>query len=50
MQENMQQSRVMIFLKKIWPFINRVINGIVYFIISLIKGFFKTAMQMIKGA
>jgi hypothetical protein len=49
MQENTQQSRVMIILKKIWPFLSKVINAIVYFLAQLIKGFFKTALQMVKG-
>ena len=49
MQENVQQSRFMIFLKKIWPYAIRVINTVVYFIISVLRSFFKSAMQMIKG-
>ncbi len=50
MQENQQQSQFMIIMKKIWPFINRVINTIVYFLLSLIRGFFKNAIRMIKGS
>lgn len=49
MQDNVQQSKFMIFLKKIWPYINRAINTVVYFTISVIRSFFKSAMQMIKG-
>lgn len=50
MQDNTQQSPVVIFLKKIWPFFHRVLNGVFYFLISLIKGFFQNAIQMIKGS
>lgn len=49
MQENIQQSRVVIILKKIWPAIYRVINSTLYFIMSLIKTFFKDTMRMIQG-
>ncbi len=49
MQENVQESSFMRLLKKVWPFINKVLNNIVYFFMSLIKGFFKNAIQMIKG-
>jgi len=49
MQDNLQQSPAIIFLKKIWPFVYRVINGIIYFIIMLIRGFFRNAITMIKG-
>jgi hypothetical protein len=49
MQENQVQSRFMIILKMIWPYINRVINMVVYFSITLIKNFFKDAFRMIKG-
>ena len=49
MQDNVQQSKPMIILKKMWPYINRVINSVVYFIIMLIKNFFKSAIQMIQG-
>jgi len=49
MQDNLQQSPFIIFLKKIWPFFYRVLNGILYFLFMLIKGFFRNAIQMIKG-
>ncbi|MBA3723517.1 MAG: hypothetical protein H0W89_01325 [Candidatus Levybacteria bacterium] len=49
MQENVQQHPIILFLRKIWPYVSRVINTVLYFIISLIKNFFKIAMQMIKG-
>lgn len=49
MNENLQQSRVIIILKQIWPFVYRAINSIFYFIVNLIKYFFKNAIKMIKG-
>lgn len=49
MQDNIQQSKFMIILKKIWPVINRVLNGVFYFIVTIIKNFFKDAFRMIKG-
>lgn len=48
MQENTQQSQFIIILKKIWPYIYRVINTVLYFIIMIIKNFFKDAIRMIK--
>jgi hypothetical protein len=50
MQENTQQSKFMVLMKKIWPYIQRAINVTIYFVVNLIKNFFKTAGQMIKGA
>ncbi|HWY80132.1 MAG TPA: hypothetical protein VNW29_07280 [Candidatus Sulfotelmatobacter sp.] len=49
MENNLQQSPIIVFMKKVWPFIYRVINGIIYFIIMLIRNFFKDAIRMIKG-
>ena len=49
MEENQQQSPFIVLLKKIWPFIYRVINAVVYFIIMIIRNFFKDAIRMIKG-
>jgi len=49
MQDNLQESPFIIFVKKIWPFIYRVINGIVYFILSVIRSMFRIAIEMIKG-
>lgn len=50
MDENQQQpSPFILILKKVWPFINRVINTVIYFILGLIKTFFKYAVRMIKG-
>ncbi|MGH7204166.1 MAG: hypothetical protein ACREHC_07010 [Candidatus Levyibacteriota bacterium] len=49
MQGNVQESRYMRALKKVWPFINRVLNSTVYFILSLIKTFFKDTLRMIQG-
>jgi hypothetical protein len=44
-----QDSKFMIALKTIWPVINKVLNMVFYFLISIIKSFFRTAMQMVKG-
>lgn len=50
MQENIQESAFIRLMKKVWPFFHKVLNSIIYFFMSLIKGFFKNAMQMIKGS
>ena len=44
-----EDSRFMIILKTIWPPINKVLNYVFYFLISLIRSTFRTAMEMIKG-
>lgn len=49
MQENQQQLPVIVLLKKVWPYIYRVINAIFYFIIMLIKNFVRDAIRSIKG-
>jgi len=49
MQDNQVESPFIVFLKKIWPFIYRVINTVVYFLIMLIKNFVRDAIQSIKG-
>jgi hypothetical protein len=49
MQENQVESPFIVLLKKIWPFIYRVINGILYFLIMIIKNFVRDAIQSIKG-
>ncbi len=49
MQENLKQSRVINFLKQIWPSINRILNAVFYYIMGIIKYFFKNAIKMIKG-
>jgi hypothetical protein len=49
MQDNQVQSSFIVFLKKIWPFIYRVINTSLYFVMMLIRNFFKDAINMIKG-
>lgn len=36
------------FLIKIWPNVYKVINEILYFIVSVIKGIFKYAVRQIK--
>lgn len=49
MQENMQVSPVMALLKKAWPAMSRVINYVVYIIMSVIKATFKGITDQIKG-
>jgi hypothetical protein len=49
MNENTQKSKYIVFLEKIWPYIYRVLNTVFYFILNLIKYFFKSAMKMVKG-
>jgi hypothetical protein len=50
MKENTQESEFIRLLKKIWPFINRVVNTSFYFIMSLIKGIAKGISDQIKGS
>lgn len=49
MEENLQQPQWKIILKKVWPTIYRVINSVFYFLINVIKNFFKVAMDEFKG-
>jgi hypothetical protein len=49
MQENQVESPFIVFMKKIWPFLYRVINAVIYFVIMLIKNFVRDAIQSIKG-
>ena len=44
-----EDSRLMIILKTIWPPINKVLTIVFYFLAGVIRSFFRTAMQMIKG-
>lgn len=46
---NMQQSRFVIFMRKIWPTFYRIFNTIIYFIIGVIRSIFKGIMDQIKG-
>ena len=50
MWKNTQQNPVIVFLKNIWPFVYRVINTLIYWFFSLIKGLFKGIMDQIKGS
>ncbi|MDP2649395.1 MAG: hypothetical protein Q8P10_00970 [bacterium] len=45
----MKQSGFYYFFKKIWPTVYHIINGLLYFILSLIKDIIKFAIQQIKG-
>lgn len=49
MQDNLRESPFIVFMKKIWPFIYRVINAVFYFLIMLIRNFFREAIRSIKG-
>jgi isochorismate hydrolase len=49
MYQNLQQSRIIILLKRIQPYFVRIFNSIVYFIISVIKSIFRGAMDQFKG-
>ncbi len=49
MQDNLQQSPFIVFMKKIWPFVYRVINAVLYFLIMVIKNFVRDAIESIKG-
>ncbi len=49
MEDNMRQSPIKIALKKAWPFINRLINTIFYFTISIIKSIARGIMDQFKG-
>lgn len=37
------------YLKSIWPTIYRIINSILFFVISVIKGMVKIAVRQLKG-
>lgn len=50
MQQNLNQSRIIILLKKIWPTIYRLINSSFYFVIHIIKSTIKSAIDQIKGS
>ncbi|MEK7571058.1 MAG: hypothetical protein AAB553_02180 [Patescibacteria group bacterium] len=49
MEENGQKSKVILILEKIWPTVYKVINLIIYAIISFLKGAVKIAMDQLKG-
>lgn len=49
LQPSQQPSPVIVLLKKIWPFIDRVIRVTFYYIFMLIKNFFRDVVDMIKG-
>jgi hypothetical protein len=49
MYENVQQSPVVILLKKAWPFIYRVINTVFYMSVQFIRNGFREIIAQIKG-
>jgi hypothetical protein len=44
----MEENRVKIFLKQIWPTVYRIINSTLYFLITLIKSTVSLAIKQIK--
>ncbi len=44
----MEENRVKIFLMQIWPAVYRIINGIFYFLINLIKSTVSLAIKQIR--
>ncbi len=44
-----QESQFTIVMKRMWPTISRAINGIIYFLVSIIKSVVKAAMDQFKG-
>jgi hypothetical protein len=48
MYEN-QESQVKVFLKRIWPFINRLLNIIFYSLLNFIKSSVRFAIEQLKG-
>jgi len=49
MQEQLNPNKFSIIWNKIQPVFVRVFNGIVYFIVGIVKTVFKTAMDQFKG-
>lgn len=45
----MNRPRLIAYLETIWPYIYRGINGTFYFILNLIRTFFKVAIEELKG-
>lgn len=45
----MNKTRFMAYLETVWPYIYRGINGAFYFILNMIKTFFKVAIEELKG-
>jgi hypothetical protein len=39
----------MAYIEAIWPYIYRGVNGAFYFVLNLIRTFFKVAIEEIKG-
>lgn len=50
MEQNVQESPIIRFFKKIWPSVNRITNSIIYFLLSTLKSIMKVAIEQIKGA
>ncbi len=50
MEENIQQSKFIIIMKKIWPTVYRWINASFYFILNLIRNIIKGIIEQVKGS
>ena len=49
MEENLHQSKIIIFMKRILPSIIRIINTIFYTVLNFIKNSIKYALDQIKN-
>ena len=44
-----QQSRFVIFMRKIWPTFHRILSTLIYFIMGVLRNIFKGITDQIKG-
>lgn len=44
-----QSSQLMYYLKKIWPTLYKIINGLLYFSVHLIKSIVSRSLEQIRG-
>jgi hypothetical protein len=49
LQDNLQVNPVIRFLKNAWPYVYKVINGSLYFVLSIIKSSVKAGVDQMKG-
>ncbi len=49
MEDNLQQPRIVILAKKVWPIVHRALTSAVYFIYKIISNGIKTAIEQIKN-
>ncbi len=43
------KERIYLFFYNIWPAVNRTLTGFVYLMFRIIRGFFRSAMESLKG-